>query len=417
MNNPAFTTSEKVPYYGWVNVVVAAIAMTATLPGRTHGLGLITEPMLLDMNISRVTFSQYNFFGAIIGASFCVPVGWWIDRSGVRGVLSFSTLALGLSVIAMSYADHWVWLLCCLVLARGFGQSALSLASIAVISKWFSRGLGPAMGIFAVLLTFGFIASVLTMGTMIEQLQWRMAWRELGYAIVLMAPVFWLLVRDSPVSLSTTDAKHRRVVETPDSIPWTLGQAARTPSFWTLVSGCCAFNLVWSSVTLFNESILIERGVAAGDSVQIMAILTGVGLIANLIAGPLASRDRALKLLGVGLAFLAFGLVALQLVDGIGGARLYAIAIGLSGGIVTVVFFSAFAQLFGATQLGRIQGISQLATVVASACGPVLSAETASRFGSYRPLFFALAIVIGLIAVVAIALPKVVLAPVPTGQP
>ena len=33
-------------YYGWVNVVVASLAMTATLPGRTHGLGLITEPLL-----------------------------------------------------------------------------------------------------------------------------------------------------------------------------------------------------------------------------------------------------------------------------------------------------------------------------------------------------------------------------------
>ena len=28
---------------GWVALVVAALAMVATLPGRTHGLGLITE--------------------------------------------------------------------------------------------------------------------------------------------------------------------------------------------------------------------------------------------------------------------------------------------------------------------------------------------------------------------------------------
>jgi hypothetical protein len=35
-------------YWGWINVVVAAFAMTATLPGRTHGLGLITEPLTHD---------------------------------------------------------------------------------------------------------------------------------------------------------------------------------------------------------------------------------------------------------------------------------------------------------------------------------------------------------------------------------
>jgi hypothetical protein len=27
--------------------------MTATLPGRTHGLGLITEPLLADLGIER----------------------------------------------------------------------------------------------------------------------------------------------------------------------------------------------------------------------------------------------------------------------------------------------------------------------------------------------------------------------------
>lgn len=35
-------------YYGWINVIVAAAASTATLPGRTHGVGLITEPLLAE---------------------------------------------------------------------------------------------------------------------------------------------------------------------------------------------------------------------------------------------------------------------------------------------------------------------------------------------------------------------------------
>ena len=32
-------------YYGWTIVGVAALAMVGTLPGRTQGLGLITEPL------------------------------------------------------------------------------------------------------------------------------------------------------------------------------------------------------------------------------------------------------------------------------------------------------------------------------------------------------------------------------------
>ena len=37
-------------WIGWSNVVVAAVIMLATLPGRTQGLGLITEPMLRIFN-------------------------------------------------------------------------------------------------------------------------------------------------------------------------------------------------------------------------------------------------------------------------------------------------------------------------------------------------------------------------------
>jgi hypothetical protein len=42
---------------------VAAAAMVATLPGRTQGLGLITEPLLTDLGIGRVDYAQLNLVG------------------------------------------------------------------------------------------------------------------------------------------------------------------------------------------------------------------------------------------------------------------------------------------------------------------------------------------------------------------
>ena len=45
---------------GWINVVVAAVIMLATLPGRTQGLGLITEPMLRDLQLDRVYVREYR---------------------------------------------------------------------------------------------------------------------------------------------------------------------------------------------------------------------------------------------------------------------------------------------------------------------------------------------------------------------
>src|ERR1700685_3236022 len=89
-------------YYGWVNVVVAALAMVATLPGRTHGLGYITKPLLQDLELDAVSYSTMNFWAILLGSVFCWPVGRLLDRFGTRIVLTGVSLVLGGLVILMS---------------------------------------------------------------------------------------------------------------------------------------------------------------------------------------------------------------------------------------------------------------------------------------------------------------------------
>jgi hypothetical protein len=49
-------------YYGWFVLFIAAAAMVGTLPGRTQGLGLVTEPLLADRHIGRVDYAQLNLW-------------------------------------------------------------------------------------------------------------------------------------------------------------------------------------------------------------------------------------------------------------------------------------------------------------------------------------------------------------------
>jgi nitrate/nitrite transporter NarK len=71
-------------YYGWVNLAVAAVAMSATLPGRTHGLGVITTAVLKDFGLDEVQYSTINFWAILIGTLASFPVGFLIDRFGTR---------------------------------------------------------------------------------------------------------------------------------------------------------------------------------------------------------------------------------------------------------------------------------------------------------------------------------------------
>src|SRR4249920_2925344 len=90
-------------YYGWVNVFVAALAMVGTLPGRTQGLGLITEPLLKDLGLGRTTYAGINFWATLLGAGACLGFGRLLDLLGARVVMTLLALGLGAAVVGMSH--------------------------------------------------------------------------------------------------------------------------------------------------------------------------------------------------------------------------------------------------------------------------------------------------------------------------
>src|SRR4026209_2264227 len=106
-------------YYGWVQVFIAALAMVGTLPGRTQGLGLITEPLLRDLQIDRVHFARINLWATLIGALFTVGVGRLIDRFGSRIILTITVVSLGFVVLGMSGTQSVITLAIMITLTRG----------------------------------------------------------------------------------------------------------------------------------------------------------------------------------------------------------------------------------------------------------------------------------------------------------
>jgi len=103
--------------------------------------------------------------------------------------------------------------------------------------------------------------------------------------------------------------------------------------------------------------------------------------------------------MAIGMAVLAAALVGLPAVETRAHVVLYGVAMGASGGVVTVVFFSVWGRVFGRRHLGRIQGCAQMLTVLASALGPLLLAQTLARTGSYASIFYSLAAAVALLGV------------------
>ena len=388
-------------YYGWVNLSVAALAMVATLPGRTQGLGLITEPLLRDLQIDRVLFAQINLWATLVGSLFCLGIGRLLDRFGSRAVLTTIALALGAVVLLMCGVRGILWLSLLITLTRGLGQSALSVISLTMVGQWFARRLSLAMAIYTVLLSVGFMIAFPVVGGAVVGSGWRPAWAGVGAAILCgLVPAAWLLVRRAPEGLGLALDGERREGAAAEG-GHTLWQALRTPAFWVFALASSTYGLVASGIALFNESILSERGFDATTYHRSLVVTALTALLGNFLGGWLTATWSMSRLMAVAMALLCGALLALPSVRTGAHVAAYAVVMGVAGGFVMVIFFSYWSRAYGRAHLGQIQGAAQTLTVLASAVGPLLLAGCVAWTGSYAMMFYALAAVVGLLGLAA----------------
>jgi MFS family permease len=392
----------------WVHVGLAALAMVLTLPGRTHGLGLFTEPLLKSLGLDRQSYGFLNLWATLLGSLFCLPCGWLLDRLGTRTVYIGVTLALGATVVAMSQLTtgasastlelglpEWTGgpvtivvmtdLFVFLLLTRGFGQSALSVVSLALIGRSAGKRSGLAMGVYAFCTTAGFLGAFILLGSIVKKFpnEWRLPWLGIGVSVMVLGLLGGMMVRNRVLETGKTQTDP----EAADESSLSLGRALLSPAFWTFTLATSFYGLVVAGTSLFGESILKERGFNKDVFVTVTQIGVPVGLAANLLVGWLATLWPLQRLMAVATAMLAATLFAFPHVTSKSEVYIYAVSLSAVGGAITVCFFTVYRTAFGPGRLGSIQGLAQMITVLFSAVGPQVFATTQARLGSYSPLF------------------------------
>jgi len=389
----------------WTQVLLASILMVATLPGRTQGLGLITEPLLADLHLDRVAYASMNLWATLAGALFCFPTGWAIDRVGLRWVAAAVVLLLGITVWQFSIVTGSVALVFSLLLAtRAFGQSALSVCSIATVARWFPNRAGFSMGIYSVLLSVFFAVAFGAVGYSIRLNNWRAAWMQIAVAlfvIALLAVFASKAPHDGTLSPPLSEPEARRVGDATFRSELTLSQTLRTSAFWVFAGTAAAFNLVSSGLGLFNEAVLNERGFDQKTFHTFLILSASMSLAGQFVCGWLTRRWRYQTITFLALVVYAFGLGFIPLITRHWQLWGLAVLLGVAGGLIIVVFFSVWSDLFGQRHLGRIQGAAQMFTVLSSGVGPLIFAKSAALSGSYSPVLYSLAVISLLLAFVA----------------
>jgi MFS family permease len=392
----------------WVHVGIAALTMVLTLPGRTQGLGLFTEPLLKSLALDRESYGFLNMGATLLGALFCLPCGRLLDRLGTKVVLVSVTGILGATVLAMSRWTTGAWhfdlpvplpdwlggswtlvvmvdLFLFLLFTRGLGQSALSVVSLAMIGKAAGRRSGWAMGVYACVVMLGFLSAfqVLTEYRKVHPDEWRAPWAGIGLAVLCLGVGGSAFVRNHYLDDVPGQSAVGDEIET-SSRP---RQALGSPVFWTFSVAISFYGMVAAGTSLYNQNILEERGFSKEVYFNVLKLGVPVGLAANLFTGWLSARWPLNRLMALATVLLAAALATFPFIETETQVYVYAAALAIAGGAMTVCFYAVYRQAFGPAHLGSIQGAAQLLTVLFSAAGPTVFASTQARLGSYVPVF------------------------------
>ncbi|MEE8370310.1 MAG: MFS transporter, partial [Dehalococcoidia bacterium] len=270
-----------------------------------------------------------------------------------------------------------------------FRQMMFFIPFQTLISRWFDRKRGIALGILGTGFSLGGFVIVPLMRLIIDDLGWEAGFVASGIVTVaVFVPLGLFLVRNSPADIGAVpDGTPLAPDETPQPQALTglsLSQALRMPLFWTL---SLALTLFFYGVfgwmvhqVPFYESIGISRGVAA----VLVSAAAGLGILSRLAFGLLADRIQRIEKAAIGLlAFLMAGMTTLLLDSGTAGITVFLIfwIVGSGGGPLMEPLL--ITRAFGLAHFGAILGAFVVVETTGMMISPVLAGAIFDSTDSY----------------------------------
>jgi len=327
-----------------------------------------------------------------------MAAGWLADKVGVKPLILVGLALLALGNFAYSRV---VTLTDIYVIHVGLGLVLVLcglIINVYLVSRWFDKNRGLAIGLVLAGTSLGNAAFPQLNAWLLQSYAWQEVFRLLAFVPLLLLPVVFFLVRNSP------DAGPRAAGAAPAALTgYTLGEAFASRNFWIIctLAFCTFYSILGMSTVTFvflREADYPDQLAATGVTILFIG-----GLVGKVLSGYLAEKLGRKRVLLCGLGLMLTGSFGLVLAV-VQGSELF-IWVGLVGfgfgwgGIYTLIQLLS-ADLFGLRSLGKILGAVNVVDTLGGALGPVMTARLFDQTESFLISFGVIAVLL-LVATVA----------------
>ena len=267
-----------------------------------------------------------------------------------------------------------------------------------LLSRWFDRARGRAMGVAYLGIGVGGALVPLLAYTLTQQYGWRTALQILGGLMILIALPAAYFVKEPPSPPSPDPGAAFGVTSQRRSLKAILSAA---PFYFLAFGSMASVGAVGGTVQNLALYLSLDRKLPQVEVDGMLSLVLIGSLMGRLMMGWLADRWPKKWVMFLVYFIVSISIPPLFYAPSTTSLSVAALAFGIGLGGEYMVIPLMAAEMYGVAVMGRVMGVVLTADSVAEALVPMLVAGLRDRTGSYESGFFVLVTlaVIGAMAV------------------
>lgn len=399
--------------HGWWIIAVAFYVCLVFSGCVFFAFSLFVKPLQMEFEWSR---------SSIMGAFTCLYLtlaitspfaGKALDRFGAKSVMALggALLAIGFALLSSQKSPLHLYLGNIIV---GFGGSAAGpISATAVVSDWFRKKRGLAIGSMSMGIGLGgFVVAPLLGGGIIPIYGWRMGYLFMGILACTTIPLTLLVIKkkeiDATTVKGTTDreatekAEHGAVTNA-----MSLMDAIKTPAFWLIAAPIFLSQFPLVGTIQSQVPHLQDIGIPVTTAATALGAIGLLSAFSKLFFGWVCDLIQSKYAFAIGVFFMAVATFLLMIMDTTSPLFIiwaYAVTMGFGGGSWLPVISMIVSTNFGLASYGAIFGAMIFVQNLGASTGPFFAGfiydMTKGYHWAFVPFMFLYAIAIPTVLVV-----------------
>lgn len=403
-----FTFKNRRPFFGWYIVFGSILQNSLSSAAYFQGFQAFFLPILNHFGWSRTAISGAFSLRQVESGLLTPFIGIAGDRWGARHLIVWGGVLTGVGLIGISQSQNLAMFYTFFLLTSiGTSGTSHSLSWAMLLSRWFVRARGRAMGIATIGPLVGGLFIVVNTAA-VDYAGWRSVLFAYGVVTIFVSLLLGKLARPSPEAYglspdgvidntvegkSSTDLE-RLERERNDTV-LDLRQIFKTKDFWIVTAFVACSFIGTSAMGAHQVAYFVAEGFSvssAAMTVLVASVFSGVGRIG---AGTLVDYvDYRWVLCGIAtLLSVSLFYLALAPMHSFLYAFPFTVMYGLGWGSSVPMRPIVGSMIFGTKSIGTIVGLMHLGSLAGGIMGPLILGLAFDLQGGYGTGIWILGIV------------------------